>query len=103
MYVVKPIRSTAYGIGLGQGLLLVESGDRLHDGNFLWSPRLATFGVMGASAAWVGRSSAPWNRRAVIAWNVLVLHVAYGAWWISVRVESGQHDLLRFLQVQHVS
>ena len=93
----------AYGIGLGQGLLLAESGDRLHDGNFLWSPQLATFGVMAASAAWVGRSSAPWNWRAIIAWSVLVLHVAYGAWWISARVESGQRDLLRLPQVQQVS
>ena len=93
----------AYGIGLGQGLLLAESGDRLDHGNFLWSPRLATFGVMAASAAWVGRSSAPWNWRAIIAWSVLVLHVAYGAWWISARVEAGQGDLLRLPQVQQVS
>ena len=72
-------------------------------GIFLWSPQLATFGVMAASAAWVGRSSAPWNCRAIIAWSVLVLHVAYGAWWISARVEAGQGDLLRLPQVQQVS
>ena len=72
-------------------------------GIFLWSPQLATFGVMAASAAWVGRSSAPWNWRAIIAWSVLVLHVAYGAWWISPRVEAGQGDLLRLPQVQQVS
>ena len=52
----------AYGIGLGQGLLLAESGDRLHDGNFLWSPRLATFGVMAASARGVKVRGPPGQR-----------------------------------------
>ena len=85
----------AYGIGLGQGLLLAETGDRMSAGDFMWSAQLATFGMMAASAAWVGRSSARWNWRVLIACGVLVLHVAYGAWWITARVEEGRGDLLR--------
>jgi hypothetical protein len=42
--------------------------------------------VMAASAAWLGRSSAWWNWRVMIAWSVLAIHVAYGVWWISARV-----------------
>jgi len=76
----------AYGVGLAQGLLLAETGYRMLDGNFMWSPQLATFGVMAASAAWLGRSSARWNWRVMIAWSVLAIHVAYGVWWISARV-----------------
>jgi hypothetical protein len=79
----------AYGVGLGQALLLAESGPRLPDGNFMWSPQLATFGVMAASAAWLGRSSTAWNWRAVAAWIVPLLHVAYGAWWINARLAAG--------------
>jgi hypothetical protein len=79
----------AYAIALGQALLLAESGVRLHDGNFLWSPQLATFGVMAASAAWLGRSSHQWNGRVIAGWSVLLLHVAYGAWWINARLAAG--------------
>ena len=79
----------AYGIGLGQGLLLAEAGPRMTDANFMWSPQLATFGVMAASAAWLGRSSAQWNWRVIAAWSFLVLHVAYGAWLISARIAAG--------------
>lgn len=76
----------AYGIGFGQGLLLAETGHRMYDGNFLWSAQLATFGVMAASVAWLGRSSVRCNWRVIVAWSVLLLHVAYGAWWISARI-----------------
>ena len=76
----------AYGLALAQVLLLAEAGGRMHDGNFMWSPQLATFGVMAVSAAWVGRSSQRWNWRIVVASSVFVLHVAHGVWWIARRV-----------------
>jgi hypothetical protein len=76
----------AYGVGVGQGLLLAESGHRMYDGNFMWSPQLATFGVMAASAAWLGRSNLKWNWRVIAAWAFLLLHVMSGAWWIGHRV-----------------
>jgi hypothetical protein len=79
----------AYAVGLGQAFLLAETGSRLTDGNFLWSAQLATFGVMAASAAWLGRSSARLDWRVIAAWSLLMLHVAYGLWWITARVAGG--------------
>jgi hypothetical protein len=80
--------SVAYTVALGQAFLLAESGPRLVDGNFMWSPQLATFGMMTASAAFLARevrsASVPW--RAGITASVLLLHVAYGAWWVLGRI-----------------
>ena len=79
----------AYAVGFGQALLLAETGSRVVDGNFLWSAQLATFGVMAASMAWLGRSSVRWNWRVIAGWSLLMLHVAYGLWWINARVAAG--------------
>jgi len=78
-----------HAVALGQALLLAEAGSRVVDGNFLWSPQLGTFGVMAASAAWLGRSSVRWDWRVIAAWSLVMLHVAYGLWWIIARVAGG--------------
>jgi hypothetical protein len=79
----------AYGLALTQAYLLAETGPRLADGNFLWSPQLATFGLLASHAAvlpWMrpvdGR--APW--RLVVAATLLGLHAIYGIWFVLGRV-----------------
>jgi hypothetical protein len=80
---------SAYGVAMAQALLLAETGHRMYDGNFMWGAQLATFGLMAAAAAWLGRSSVRWNWRLVPAWALLFAHVAYGVWWIQARVLAG--------------
>jgi len=80
---------SAYGVGLSQAFLLAESGPRLLDGNFIWSPQLATFGLMTASAAFLAQRhmEGRYGWREAAAWLVLLLHVAYGGWWLWGRMD----------------
>jgi hypothetical protein len=80
----------AYGVGLGQALLLAESGSRMFDGNFLWSGHMATFGLMTASAACLAEESSGgrFGCRSVVAWTILLVHVAFWSWWAVHRLNS---------------
>jgi hypothetical protein len=88
-------------LGTFAGLLisyfLAEAGDRMYDGNFLWTGQMAVFVLFVASAAFVGanlagrgRTSAPMALqlvRAVAIGAVLWLHVQSGIRHAEVKVE----------------
>jgi hypothetical protein len=74
-------------IGFGYGLLLAEKGERVFDGNWLWSGQVAAFALFAATLrlllelqARVGR-----NRRTDIAWLVFFCHLAAGLAWYLVQ------------------
>jgi hypothetical protein len=80
----------AYGVALTQAFLLAETGPRVADGNFLWSPQLATFGLLASHAAVLPAmaradgATARW--RVVLATSTLALHSFHGIWWVVGRV-----------------
>jgi hypothetical protein len=80
----------AYLVGVGQALLLAETGSRMFDGNFIWSGQLATFGLVTAAAVFLGHvhseGRASW--RVVLPWAILLLHAAYGVGWAWIRFQN---------------
>ena len=83
----------AYVLALSQAYLFAETGPRVADGNFLWGPQLATFGLLTAHAAVLPRirdadaGAAPW--RVMLAAMILLLHAVYGVWFVIGRVAGG--------------
>jgi hypothetical protein len=76
-------------IGFSYGLLLAERGERVFDGNWLWSGQVAAFALFAATLrlllelqAQVGR-----NWRTYIAWMVFFSHLAGGLAWYLVQFQ----------------
>jgi hypothetical protein len=70
-------------VGLAYGLLLAETGERMFDGNWLWSGQLGAFALFVVNARLLieqGKSgSHGW--RINMAWLVFVCHLVAGLVW----------------------
>jgi hypothetical protein len=78
-------------VGLFISYFIAEAGDRLYDGNFLWTGQMAVFVLFVAAAAFVrgnlaGRNGLLYARAAAVA-IVLLLHVQAGIRHALVKLE----------------
>jgi hypothetical protein len=78
-------------VGLFISYFIAEAGDRLYDGNFLWTGQMAVFVLFVAAAAFVrgnlaGRNGLLYVRAAAVA-IVLLLHVQAGIRHALVKLE----------------
>lgn len=81
-------------VGLSYGLLLAEKGERVFDGNWLWSGQISAFALFVVNARLlIGHGKfGGYGWRVTLAWLAFICHVIAGLVWYLLQYQSNPNS-----------